>query len=208
MKSLSFVPKFQINLSLSLSHMGRGIHLFIHMAFNVSKTLLKLLMSFIPAFIAFILTFHILMQSSEVFQSIHNTGFKVFVMMLGEFELTDYFTTQEVSKVGGRNFSVQVLFVFFVLFICVIVMNLLIGLTVTHIDDMMKDAKIIVASSQIDDIVEMTRILDFPCIKYMFIIFQSWRPEELVDKFTNKQNQDKRVIFLYLVKKFYMCTLF
>ena len=165
-------------------------------------------MSFIPIFIAFTLTFTILMQSSEVFQSIHNTGFKVFVMMLGEFELTDYFTTQEVSKVGGRNFSVQVLFVFFVLFICVIVMNLLIGLTVTHIDDMMKDAKIIVASSQIDDIVEMTRILDFPCIKYMFIIFQSWRPEELVDKFTNKQNQDKRVIFLYLVKKFYMCTLF
>merc|ERR1740129_1252833 len=39
----------------------------------------------------------------------------------------------------------------------------------------------------------MTRILDFPCIKYMFIIFQSWRPEELIDKFTNKQNQDKRV---------------
>ena len=117
-KSLPIVPKFQINLT---SLLGR-IHLFgeyIHMAFNVTKTLLKILMSFIPTFLAFTLTFNILMQSSEVFQSIHNTGFKVFVMMLGEFELTDYFTTQEVSKVGGRNFSVQVLFVLFVIFICV-----------------------------------------------------------------------------------------
>ena len=148
------------------------------------------------------------MQSSEVFQSIHNTGFKVFVMMLGEFELTDYFTTQEVSKVGGRNYSVQVLFVLFVIFICVIVMKLLIGLTVSNIDDLKKDADIILASAQIDDIVDMKRKLNYPCIKYMFTIFQSWRPEELIDKFSNKITQDKRVIFLYLLKKFSMRTLF
>ena len=191
------VPKFQINLT---SLLGR-IHLFgeyIHMAFNVTKTLLKILMSFIPTFIAFTLTFNILMQSSEVFQSIHNTGFKVFVMMLGEFELTDYFTTQEVSKVGGRNFSVQILFVLFVIFICVIVMNLLIGLTVSNIDDLKKDADIILASSQIDDIVDMKRKLDYPCIKYMFKIkyFERLRPEELIEKFPT---QEKKVIFLYIL---------
>ena len=134
------------------------------------------------------------MQSSEVFQSIHNTGFKVFVMMLGEFELTDYFTTTEVSRVGGRNFSVQVLFVLFVIFICVIVMNLLIGLTISNVDDLKKDADIIMVSAQIDDIVDMNRKLNYPCIKYMFTIFESWRPEELIDKFGNKQTKEKKVI--------------
>ena len=139
------------------------------------------------------------MQSSEVFQEIHNTGFKVFVMMMGEFELTDYFTTQEVSKAGGRNYSVQILFVLFVIFICVIVMNLLIGLTVSNIDDLKKDADIILASSQIDDIVDMKRKLDYPCIKYMFEIkkFERLRPEELIVKFT--KNKEKKVIFLYIL---------
>ena len=169
------------------------------MAFNVTKTLLKILLSFIPTFIAFTLTFNILMQSSEVFQEIHNTGFKVFVMMMGEFELTDYFTTQEVSKAGGRNYSVQILFVLFVIFICVIVMNLLIGLTVSNIDDLKKDADIILASSQIDDIVDMKRKLDYPCIKYMFEKFERLRPEELIEKFTKKQTQEKKVIFLYIL---------
>ena len=138
------------------------------------------------------------MQSSEVFQEIHNTGFKVFVMMMGEFELTDYFTTQEVSKAGGRNYSVQILFVLFVIFICVIVMNLLIGLTVSNIDDLKKDADIILASSQIDDIVDMKRKLDYPCIKYMFEIkkFERLRPEELIEKFPT---QEKKVIFLYIL---------
>ena len=138
------------------------------------------------------------MQSSEVFQEIHNTGFKVFVMMMGEFELTDYFTTQEVSKAGGRNYSVQILFVLFVIFICVIVMNLLIGLTVSNIDDLKKDADIILASSQIDDIVDMKRKLDYPCIKYMFKIkyFERLRPEELIEKFPT---QEKKVIFLYIL---------
>ena len=136
------------------------------------------------------------MQSSEIFQSISNTGFKVFVMMLGEFELTDYFTTQEVKKVGGRNVSVQILFVLFVIFICVIVMNLLIGLTVSNIDDLKKDADIILASSQIDDIVDMKRKLDYPCIKYMFKKFKRLRPEELIEKFTKKHPQEKKVIFI------------
>ena len=198
MKPLSIVSQFQINLT---SLLGR-IHLFgeyIHMAFNVTKTLLKILMSFIPTFIAFTLTFNILMQSSEVFQEIHNTAFKVFVMMMGEFELTDYFTTQEVSKAGGRNYSVQILFVLFVIFICVIVMNLLIGLTVSNIDDLKKDADIILASSQIDDIVDMKRKLDYPCIKYMFEKFERLRPEELIEKFIKKQTQEKKVNFLYIL---------
>ena len=191
----SIAPKFQINLtSFCLGKIP--LFFYVYVAFNVTKTLLKILTSFIPIFIAFILTFAILMQSSEVFQSIHNTGFKVFVMMLGEFELTDYFTTQEVSKVGGRNFSVQLLFVLFVIFICVIVMNLLIGLTVSNIDDLKKDADIILASSQIDDIVDMKRKLDYPCIKYMFKEFERLRPEELIEKFPT---QEKKVIFLYIL---------
>ena len=113
---------------------------YIHMAFEITKTLLMILMSFIPTFLAFTLTFNILMQSSEIFQSTKNTGLKVFVMMLGEFEFTDSFTTHEVGKIGGRNNSVQLLFLLYVIFVCVIVVNLLIGLTVCDINDLKKKA--------------------------------------------------------------------
>ena len=162
------------------------------MAFNVTKTLLKILMSFIPIFIAFTLTFNILMQSSEIFQSTKNTGLKVFVMMLGEFEFTDYFITHEVSKIGGRNNSVQLLFVLFVIFVCVIVVNLLIGLTVCDINDLKKKGSIILASVQIHDIVDMKRKLDYPCIRFMFTICSASRPQQLMKKFTKKNTKDQK----------------
>merc|ERR1712008_623170 len=56
-----------------------------------------------------------------------------------------------------------------------------------------KDADIILASSQVDDIVDMKRKLDYPCIKYMFNIFESLRPEELITKFNKKQKLEKKV---------------
>lgn len=170
---------------------------YIHMAVNVTKTLLKILMSFIPTFIAFTLTFNILMQSSEIFQDTKNTGLKVFVMMLGEFEFTDYFTTHEVSKIGGRNNSVQILFVLFVIFVCVIVVNLLIGLTVFDINDLKKKGSIILASMQIQDIVDMKRKVDYPCSRYMFAIFSRLfhfsRPQQLMEKFTKKNTKDQKL---------------
>ena len=162
------------------------------MAIEVTKTLLKILMSFIPIFIAFTLTFNILMQSSEIFQSTKNTGLKVFVMMLGEFEFTDYFTTHEVSKVGGRNISVQLLFVLFVIFVCVIVVNLLIGLTVCDIIDLNKKGSIILASMQIRDIVDMKRKLDYPCIRFMFCLCSASRPQQLMEQFTKKNTKDQK----------------
>ena len=162
------------------------------MAFEVTKTLLKILMSFIPTFIAFTLTFNILMQSSEIFQSTKNTGLKVFVMMLGEFEFTDYFITHEVSKVGGRNISVQLLFVLFVIFVCVIVVNLLIGLTVFDINNLKKRGSIILASMQIHDIVDMKRKLDYPCFRLMFTIYSASRPRQLMEQFTKKNTTDQK----------------
>ena len=165
---------------------------YIHMAYEVTKTLLKILMSFVPTFFAFTLTFNILMQSSEIFQSTKNSSLKVFVMMLGEFEFADYFTTHEVSKVGGRNISVQLLFVLFVIYVCVIVVNLLIGLTVNDINDLKKKGSNILASMQIHDIIDMKRKLDFPCFKFIFVICSPLRPQELMKQFTIKNTKDQK----------------
>ena len=165
---------------------------YIHMAFEITKTLLMILMSFIPTFLAFTLTFNILMQSSEIFQSTKNTGLKVFVMMLGEFEFTDSFTTHEVGKIGGRNNSVQLLFLLYVIFVCVIVVNLLIGLTVYDINDLKKKGSIILASMQIHDIVDMKRKLDYPCIRFMLYICSASRPQQLMEKFRKKNAKDQK----------------
>ena len=113
-------------------------------------------------------------------------------MMLGEFEFTDHFITHEVSKVGGRNISVQFLFVLFVIFVCVIVVNLLIGLTVCDIYELKKKGSIILASMQIHDIVDVKRKLDYPCIKFIFVICSALRPQQLMEQFTKKNTKDQK----------------
>jgi hypothetical protein len=97
-----------------------------------------------------------------------------------------------VSKVGGRNISVQLLFVLFVIFVCVIVVNLLIGLTVYDIIDLKKKGSIILASMQIRDIVDMKRKLDYPCFRLMFDICSASRPQQLMEQFTKKNTKDQK----------------
>ena len=74
--------------------------------------------------------------------------------MLGELEFSDHFVYNEVEEFGGRNFSVQVLFLIFVIFVSIIIMNLLVALTVSATGKLREEGEIIQAEKRMKDIVK------------------------------------------------------
>ena len=79
------------------------------MAFNVSKEIAKTLIVFLPSMGAFIFAFNMLFQADPVFYGLYSTSVKILVMMQGEFEFDENFSSQKVKEEGGRNHSIQVM---------------------------------------------------------------------------------------------------
>jgi hypothetical protein len=57
------------------------------------------------------------------------SGLKILVMMIGEFELEEYFIWEAVKTEGGYV-TTQILFVLFLIFVCIVIANLLVSLPV------------------------------------------------------------------------------
>ena len=55
------------------------------------------------------------------------SGLKILVMMIGEFELEEYFIWEAVKTEGGYV-TTQILFVLFLIFVCIVIANLLVSL--------------------------------------------------------------------------------
>ena len=114
----------------------------IHMSLQVIKQLLTCLFVFLPVMIAFGLAFHVLLRSNPEFENSIWAVLKVLTLMLGEFEYYENFSW-DASSIDKGFVSVQLLFVLSFGFMTIIIMNLLIGLTVTKLDDLMKEAEIV-----------------------------------------------------------------
>ena len=134
-----------------------GEYMFI--IWNVTKTLLKCLVIYIPILIAFTCAFNILLHSDEVFESWISTLIKVIVMMLGELDFADHFLYSEVNDLGGRNVSVQIFFIAFILLVSIIIMNLLVALTVSATEKLREDGEIILAEKRMKDLVKGSEIV-------------------------------------------------
>ena len=92
--------------------------------------------------VAFGLAFHVLLHSNPEFENPIWAILKVLTLMLGEFEYYDNFSW-DATTIDKGYVSVQLLFVLSFGFMTIIIMNLLIGLTVTKLDDLSKEAEII-----------------------------------------------------------------
>ena len=114
----------------------------IHMSLQVIKQLLSCLFVFLPVMIAFGLAFHVLLRSNPEFETSIGSVLKVLPLMLGEFEYYENFSW-DATSIDKGYVSVQLLFVLSFGFMTIIIMNLLIGLTVTKLDDLLKEAEII-----------------------------------------------------------------
>ena len=140
-----------IDLTTYLGRFGYiGEYVFI--IFHITKVLFTCLLVYTPALFAFTFGFCMLLHSNATFESWTSGCFKVIAMMLGELEFGDTFVYHEVKDIGGRNISVQILFLLFVFLVAVIIMNLLVAMTVSATEELKKTSGIIQAEKKIKDI--------------------------------------------------------
>ena len=114
----------------------------IHMSLQVIKQLLICMLVFFPVMIAFGLAFHTLLRSNPAFENSVGSVLKVLTTMAGEFEYYENFAW-DATITDKAYVSVQILFILLFGFLTIIIMNLLIGLTVTKLDDLSDEAEVI-----------------------------------------------------------------
>lgn len=136
------------------------IGIYVHMFFNVSKTLLFFVLVYSPALAAFAIAFYILLPDYDAFANPLTAALKTLVMLIGELEYEGNFMSPASDEPGPKPFvSTQLILVFFLLFISIVVMNLLVGLAVSEIDDVREKAKQISLEIMVEEIVRMEDLL-------------------------------------------------
>ena len=119
---------------------------YIYMSVIVSKTIFTCLLIYIPTLLAFTFGFYILLKSNPAFESATSTFIRILAMKAGELEYKEDFDFYSVMEKGGQNYSVQVMFVFFLVCISLIVMNLLLTVTLNKTENLVTKSKIMRAS--------------------------------------------------------------
>ena len=117
-----------------------GYGKYVHMFGVVSKLIVEYFCVYVPAILAFSLAFYILLSSSNPFMNPLNAIMKTMVMLVGEIEYEQNFMWNKTHDYGFA-FSTQILFLLFLLFGCVVLMNLLIGLAVDEVDVLREKGK-------------------------------------------------------------------
>ena len=125
---------------------------YVYIVFNVSKSLLKCLLIYMPTLIAFSFGFSMLLHSNPAFENWISACLKVLTMMLGELEFDDHFIHHEVKEMGGRNHSVQIMYLLFILIVAVIIMNLIVAMTISATNELRHDGKISQIKTKVRDI--------------------------------------------------------
>ena len=171
------------NLTLYLGRI-QIIGVTIYMSLDVFKTMILVLLTFSPGFAAFTFGFFILLEANEGFESYTRTLIRSIAMMVGEFNFDDYFDFNVVHKSGGRNYSTQLMFIFFVITISLIVVNLLIALTVSRVDTLQKRSKLLQAKRKINDVVSLTRMMRCHDIKWLQNLFYQ---KSILDRLNENQ---------------------
>jgi len=140
--------------------MGRlpNIGATIQMCFHVVKSVLLLLAVFLPIFLAFGFAFHVILLSNVQFESPIFSIMKILTMMAGEFDFYDNFSND--ASIDDHAFgSNQVLFLLSFGFVTIIIMNLLIGLTVSKLEELANKGAVYRLQQIIDLVVSSSEIL-------------------------------------------------
>ena len=118
-----------------------SIGIYIYMSFRVIRTLIHFMIVFSPVLAAYVFAFYIIHPHAKVFDNPFTSSLKVLVMMTGEYNLEEYFIWQSV-KLDKGFVTTQIIFVLFVFFISIVLVNLLVGLTVSKTEELFKEAGI------------------------------------------------------------------
>lgn len=114
---------------------------------------------YLPSLGAFAIAFHCFLRNDPIFEGPFASILKTLAMVLGEFNVEGRFLYDPVEKVNGSQFSVQLLFIMFIIYGSVIVMNLITAWIVVNQQD--ADSQIILVKSRIEEIIGSTEITFF-----------------------------------------------
>ena len=114
---------------------------------------------YLPSLGAFAIAFHCFLRNDAIFEGPFASILKTLSMVLGEFNVEGRFLYDPVAKVNGSQFSVQLLFLMFIIYGSVIVMNLITAWIVVNQQD--ADSQIILVKSRIEEIIGSTEITFF-----------------------------------------------
>ncbi|ELU03480.1 hypothetical protein CAPTEDRAFT_192646 [Capitella teleta] len=103
--------------------------IYVVMFTNICNTFMQFFPVFFLFIVAFALTFYVLLKNQNEFRSVPWSMLKTSVMLIGELEYTGVF--QENSMYYSQ--LTIILFIFFMIFMNIIIMNLLVGLAVDDI---------------------------------------------------------------------------
>jgi hypothetical protein len=118
------------------------VGIYIHMFMNVSRTLLFFLLIYSPAVIAFALSFRVLMPPEvKAFDRLWISFLKTMAMLVGELDYDGTFINNDaISNESGHIILIQIMSMLFLCFGSIVIMNLLVGLTVSEIEKLKSEA--------------------------------------------------------------------
>ena len=136
-----------------------SVAMYIYMFINVSKTLMFFILVYSPALVAFALSFYILLLPNDVkaFDNPFKAFLKTLAMLVGELEYDGTFINIE-GKTDETNSSIilaQTISVLFICFASIVIMNLLVGLTVTRMDELEAEARQVILKSHVSQFIRV-----------------------------------------------------
>ena len=97
---------------------------------QIFRTVLIFAISYFPQLLSFAIVFHILLHNHEAFATIEDSLVKVVAMMTGELDTAD-----SVILSNNTLFN-KIIFVFFIMIMCIVVMNMVLGLAISDINEL------------------------------------------------------------------------
>ena len=132
----------------------------IYRSWHVMKNVAWSMTVYIPILLAFGFAFHCFMKNDEIFEGTVASILKVLTMVLGEFDFTDHFVYDKVEENHGSNFSVQFMFIMFIIYGSMIIVNLITAWIVVNQRDA-QDTEVILATQRIEEIRGMTNLFAY-----------------------------------------------
>ena len=148
----------------------------IHMCFQVVKSVLFLFVIFFPVILAFAFSFHVLLISNVQFENSWFSIMKILTMMAGEFDYYDNFSLDATADDNAHGTN-QILFLLAFGLTTIIIMNLLIGLTVSKVDELKEQA----------DMFRLEKTVSLVASAHTFLR----RSSNLISRIISKKTRDK-----------------
>uniref|UniRef100_A0AAX7UH46 Ion transport domain-containing protein n=1 Tax=Astatotilapia calliptera TaxID=8154 RepID=A0AAX7UH46_ASTCA len=127
-----------------------GVGIYVVMFGEIMKTLVRIVLLFFYLMLAFSLAFHALMLNQREFNSVPLSVVQTFVMMVGELNYQNNFLDEYLNHRLPFGILTYFIFVVFVLFMPILLVNLMIGLAVGDIAEVQRNAALKRIAMQID----------------------------------------------------------